>query len=195
MRIEAAPRIMAVAAVCAGALIALVVSEGVARASGQEALLPMEAVDPRALLQGHYVELRLIQRLTPNRPCPAVNGDVEWLAFHRGDNEVLTFAGGARSRDGAQQIAPVPIKGAFTCSEPTAGADGVPGAPGWVQLDIGIERFHASQAEAERIERILREQRPGETPRAFAIVSVARDGRARLKGLVIDGQRLNLDWL
>jgi hypothetical protein len=195
MRVQPAPRILAVAALCAAALVALVISEGMAREGGQEALLPMEAVDPRSLLQGHYVELRLIQRLEPNAPCPQVEGDAEWLAFNRGDDQVLSFAGGAVSRDGAQQIAPIPLKGTFTCSEPVIGAEGNPGAPGWVQLDLGIDRFHINQAEAERIERVLRAQRPDEDTRAFAIVSVARDGSARLKGLVIDGERLELNWL
>ncbi len=195
MRVQPAPRILAVAALCAAALIALVVSEGVARESGQEALLPIEAVDPRSLLQGHYVELRLIQRLEPNEPCPQVDGDAEWLAFYRGVNEVLTFAGGAPSREGAQQIAPVPLKGTFTCSEPVITVDGSPGAPGWVQLDLGVDRFHINQADALRIERVLRAQRPGEETRAFAIVSVARDGQARLKGLMVDGERLELSWL
>lgn len=195
MRIQPASRILAVAAICVAALIGLVISEGIARESGQEALLPMEAVDPRSLLQGHYVDLRLIQRLEPNQPCPQVEGGAEWIAFTRGDNGVLTFAGGARSRDGAQQMGPVPIKGAFTCSEPVIGFEGAPGTPGFVQLDLGVDRFHINQADALRIEEVLRQQRPGEETRAFAIISVARDGRARLKGLVVDGERLELNWL
>jgi hypothetical protein len=195
MRIQPAPRILAVAALCVAALVGLVMSESAARASGQEAFLPMEAVDPRALLQGHYVQLNLIQRLAPSEPCPQVEDGAEWLAFYRGEDEVLTFAGGANSREGAQQIAPVPIKGTFLCSEPVAGAEGDPGMPGWVQLDLGIDRFYIDQAEAERIELVLGAQRPGEETRAFAIISVSRDGRARLKGLVIDGQRLELNWL
>lgn len=195
MRVQPAPRILAVAALCTASLIALVVSEGVARESGQEALLPMEAVDPRSLLQGHYVELRLIQRLEANEPCPQVDGNAEWLAFYRGDNDVLTFAGGAPSREGATQIAPVPVKGTFTCSEPVITVDGSSGTPGSVELDLGVDRFHINQADAQRIERVLREQRPGEEMRAFAIVSIARDGQARLKGLMVDGERLELSWL
>jgi hypothetical protein len=195
MRVQPAPRILAVAALCAASLIALVVSEGVARESGQEALLPMEAVDPRSLLQGHYVELRLIQRLEPNEHCPQVEGGAEWIAFYRGDNDVLTFAGGALSREGATQIAPVPVKGTFVCSEPVITVDGSSGTPGSVELDLGVDRFHINQTDALRIERVLREQRPGEETRAFAIVSVARDGQARLKGLVVDGERLELSWL
>ena len=195
MRIQPAPRILAVAARCAAALIALVITEGAARASGQEALLPMEAVDPRSLLQGHYVQLRLIQRLEGSEPCPQVEGQAKWIAFYRGDDEVLRFAGAARSREGATQLAPITLKGAFTCSEPVIGADANSGTPGWVQLDLGIDRFHINQADAERIERVLREQRPGHETRAFAIISMGRDGRARLKGLLIDGERLELTWL
>ena len=52
-------------------------------------------------------------------------------------------------------------------------AEGNPGMPGWVQLDLGVDRFHINQTDAMRIERVLREQRPGEETRAFAIVSVA----------------------
>jgi hypothetical protein len=195
MRIKPAPRIMAVAALCVAALIALVVSEGIARESGQEALLPMEAVDPRSILQGHYVDLRLIQRLEPDVPCPQVEGGAEWLAFTRESNGVLTFDGGARSRDGAQQMGSVPVKGTFTCSEPVVGFEGAPGTPGWVQVDLGVDRFHINQADALRIEEVLSQQRPGEEVRALAIISIARDGQARLKGLMVDGERLELNWL
>jgi hypothetical protein len=62
-------------------------------------------------------------------------------------------------------------------------------------MHLGIERFHINQADAVRIERILRERVPGGEPRAYAIVSVGRDGRARLKGLMVDGERLELSWL
>ena len=47
MKIAAAHRILAVAGLCAAALVALVIVEGYARDGGQEITLPMEAVDPR----------------------------------------------------------------------------------------------------------------------------------------------------
>jgi hypothetical protein len=193
MKITAAPRIMSVAGVCAAALIGLVVSEGVARQSGQEALLPMEAVDPRALLSGHYVVVGLVQRLDPGEQCPpAVDGD--WVAL-RPDGDIHVLAGGASSREQAQQVGPLPVKGGFDCTPPTSAANDAPAIPGWVRLDLGVERFHINQRDAMRIERLLREQRPGEETRAFAIISVGRDGRARLKGLKVDGERLELSWL
>jgi hypothetical protein len=195
MRVQPSHRIVAVAVLCVAALIALVANEGMARQSGQEALLPMEAIDPRAPLSGHYVQLNLMQRLAPNTPCPQVEGGADWIAFTRGADGVLSFAGGSTSRDGAQQMGPVLVEGTFTCSEPVIGFDGAEGMPGWVRLDLGIDRFHINQTDAMRIERVLREQRPGQETRAFAIVSVSRDGTARLKGLMIDGERLELTWL
>jgi hypothetical protein len=193
MRIAAAPRILIVAALCSAALIALVASEGAARQGGQEVLLPIEAVDPRSLLSGHYVMLNLTQRLEPDQVCPAA-GDWDWIALRRqGDSHRLV--GGAQSREDAQQVGPLPVKGNFFCTPPVAPTPESAGAPGFVRLDIGVERFHANQADALRIERVLREQQPGEETRAFAIVSVGRDGRARLRGLLIDGERLELSWL
>jgi hypothetical protein len=67
--------------------------------------------------------------------------------------------------------------------------------PGWLSLDLGPDRFYINQADATRIENVLREQRVGEETRAFAVLSVGRDGRARLRALLIDGERYDLNWL
>lgn len=192
MKINAAPRIIIVAALCVAGLIGLVVSEGAARQSGQEILLPMEAVDPRSLLAGHYVQLNLSQRLEPNETCPASAG-TEWIAL-RQDGAAYVAAGAADSREQAQLIG-LPVKGAFTCMEPTPATEVAEGMPGWLTLDIGVERFHINQTDALRIERVLREQTINEATRAFAIVSIGRDGRARLKGIMVDEERLELNWL
>lgn len=193
MKVAAAPRIMIVAAVCVLALIGLVVGEGLARRSGVEVLLPMQAVDPRSLLSGHYVQVDLSQRLDPGEQCPpAIEGD--WVAL-RPQGDVHVLAGGALSRELAQQVGPLPVKGAFECFAPSPASADAPATPGWVRLHLGVERFHINQRDALRIERVLREQQVGGDSRAFAIVSVGRDGRARLKGLRIDGERLELDWL
>jgi uncharacterized membrane-anchored protein len=192
MKIKAPARILAVAGLCLAALIGLVINEALARASGQEVLLPIEAVDPRSLLHGHYVQLDLTQRLAQGEQCPP-QGDWKWVALQpRGDVHVL--AGGADSRNAAQGLGALPIKGSFTCQDPFILGEGE-AQPGWVRLDLGIDRFHINQQDAERIERVLRDQRPDDEIRAYAIVSVARDGHARLRGLIVDGERLELNWL
>lgn len=193
MKIPAPHRILAVAGLCAAALIALVISEGVARDSGQEITLPMEAVDPRALLSGHYVQLNFTDRLEANDTCPA-SSDGEWVAL-RPQGNIYIAVGAAESRDQAEGLGPLPVKGTFTCSAPTPAQDGVEAMPGWLTLNLGVDRFHINQTDATRIERVLREQRPGEETRAFAILSVARDGRARLRALLIDNERFDLSWL
>jgi hypothetical protein len=189
---NAPARILAVAALCVASLVGLVVYEGTARSGGQEILLPMEAVDPRSLLSGHYVQLNLTQRLAGAETCPAA-GDWKWIAL-RPHADVYELQGGAASRDGALALGPLPVKGSFECSPPTPML-GVEPLPGWVRLDIGVERFHINQTDALRIEQVLRDQNVNEATRAYAIVSIGRDGRARLKGLMIDGERLELTWL
>jgi hypothetical protein len=193
MKIAAPPRILAVAALCAAALIALGVSEGFAREGGQEITLPMAAVDPRAVLSGHYVQLNFNQRIAPDQACPQA-GDWEWVAL-RPQDDIHVVVGGALSREQAERTGSLPVKGTFTCSPPTPASEGVEPMPGWLTLDLGVDRFHINQTDAMRIERVLREQRIDQETRAFAILSVGRDGRARLRALVIDGERFDLSWL
>lgn len=192
MKIGAPARILIVTALSVLGLIGLVVSEGMARQSGQEILLRMEAVDPRSLLSGHYVVMNLTERLEIGEQCPP-GAEGEWLALRADEGEIYALAGAAETRDAARQIAPLSVRGSFTCNAPIE-APGSEPFPGWVQIDIGVDRFHIDQTEALRIESVLREQTPDATPRAYAIVSVGNDGRARLKGLMIDGERLELNW-
>jgi uncharacterized membrane-anchored protein len=195
MKIDAAPRIMIVAAICALALIGVVVMEGAARAGGQEIMLPMQAVDPRSLLSGHYVQISLSQTLQPNEHCPDEQNGWDWIALKPIGGGVYGVAGGAHSREQTEQIGPVSVKGSFSCSPPTPpGKDAPEGFTGSVRIEIGIDRFYINQSEAERIDQIVRASGAGEA-RAFAIVSIGSDGQARLKGLQVEGRRLELTWL
>jgi hypothetical protein len=186
VRFAPAARILAAAGICAASLITLVINENSARASGLEVHLRMEGVDPRSLLSGHYVALALTDRLAPGEDCPTM-GAWRWVALRR-DGAFHALVGGAMSRDSAQQVGPLPVRGTFTCI-----SSGDPATQGWVTLHVGAERFHVNQREATRIERALRDADPG-TP-AYAIVSIGRDGRARLKAIVVNGERLDLSLL
>lgn len=193
MKVAAHHRILAVAGLCAAALVTLVITEGFAREGGQEITLPMEAVDPRSLLLGHYVQLNFTSRLDGSEVCPPDSGG-EWIAL-RPESDIYVAAGSADSRDQAERLGPLPVKGTLTCSAPTPAQPGIEAMPGWLSLNLGVDRFHINQADAMRIEQVLRAQRPGEETRAFAILSVGRDGRARLRALLIDGERFDLSWL
>lgn len=193
MKLEPAPRILIVAGLCVLGLIALVVNEGLARAAGVEVRLPMAAYDPRSLLSGDYVTLSIREPLAVGEPCPVTDDSRDWLALTpTGDHH--TLAGSAPSLEEALQVGPIPVKGTFTCNAPSPADGATPGQPGLIAMDVGISRFHINHAEARRIEQILRDQQVGEEPSVYAILSIAHDGRARLKGLLVDGERLELNW-
>lgn len=179
-------RILAAAGLLIVLLIALVVAEDRARARGREVVLPMEAVDPRNLLTGHYVDLRLTQRLAGdcprNLPNPASPG---WLALRKeAGRHVLT--GGAATRAQALKLGEVAVRGHAYCTRVPEGEA--------VTLDIGVDRFHADQDEAQAMEAQLRARPGGQPLPAFVVVSVGEDGRARLKGVILDGKRTDLTW-
>lgn len=186
--------ILIVAALCLVALATLVVREGMARDAGTEILLTMEAVDPRALLSGHYVIVDLRERITPSSVCPERTGQQQWLALApNGDHH--SFAGATADRESAAQLGPIVVRGDFDCFVPAPDTAPETATEGWTSLNLGIDRFHINQTDAERIEHVLRDQAISEATPAYAIVSVGRDGRARLKGLVVDGERIELNWL
>jgi len=190
-------RILAVGAICIAALIALVVRESAARASGTEILLAMEAVDPRALLQGHYVTIAMRETLDEGAPCPPTTSSPApdgWVALAPGDGNVYHAAGGSGVREEAATHAPLVVRGGIACDQFLDELGKPTGQPTIVSLDLGINSFYVDQREAERIDHILREQNAGEDARVFAIVSAGQDGRARLRGLLVDGERLELNW-
>lgn len=188
-------RILAVCALCIAALITLVVRESMARASGTEVLLAMEAVDPRALLQGHYVSLNLRELRDP--PCPPTNASPAadgWVALQAGEGGVYHAVRGAGLRAEAETPGALLVRGGIACNDFTDQTGKPSAEPVTVSLDLGVSAFYVAQAEARRIETILGEQQVGEDARVFAIVSIGRDHRARLKGLMVDGARLELGW-
>lgn len=184
-------RIWAAAVLLVLLLGGLVIRETRARAAGVEVRLPMEAVDPRALLTGQYVSLQLTQALEPGKPCPpgAVGANSPgWIALTpspSGDR----VSGFAPTRAQAARLGPVTLKGKLFCWSSRAGED----RPGGVTLDIGVRRFHADQRQAQALDKALQERRTGEAS-AFAVVSVGGDGTPRLKGVIVNGRRTDLSW-
>lgn len=193
-------RILIVAALCVLGLIGLVVRESMARASGTEVLLAMEAVDPRSLLSGHYVIVALQERrLVGCEPPPTLDEDLErefasyrWLALSK-NGVTHSVTGVAKTRDEALADGEVAVLGTTECADAFGPANTPPQSVN--RLDLGISRFHINQTDAERIDRLLRAQNAEAPQRVFAIVSIGEDGRARLKGLQVDGERLELSWL
>ena len=185
-------RIAAAAAVLVLLLVGVVLRENGARAAGREALLPMEAVDPRDLLTGHYVALRLTQQLALGQPCPRERSTFEdggWIGLKPAGGHYRFIGVGASRQAALAGGAELAVRGGVYCSRTAFGNT----ESDVVTLDIGVDRFHADQDEAQAIEKALRERRQGEAP-AFAVVSVGDDGRARLKGVIVGGKRTDLTW-
>lgn len=201
-------RILIVAALCVISLVGLVVRESMARDSGTEVLLAMEAVDPRSLLSGHYVIVGLQENLPEGETCPPAyiyedwigpqprqEIPTDWIALSRSGDTYRVAMRSLPSREEALSIGAVAVLGTSFCNPRQLDERGAVIQPASQQMDLGISRFHINQADAERIDRMLRAQTPDSEQRIFAIVSIGRDGRARLKGLSIDGERLELSWL
>ena len=193
-------RIVAAAVVLAAGLVTLVVREGVARAQGQEARLAMQGYDPRALLTGHYVQFQLRHDLPPGARCPpGASADSRareaWVALRR-EGPRYAPAGAAPTQAEALRLGPLAVRGVLRCeSSPSLPWLGARAAePKSLRLDVGIDRIHLDQAEAEAMERQLRRFGPEAPVEADAIVSVGRDGKARLTGVVVGGRRTDLNW-
>lgn len=218
--LKAPLRIMIVAALCVLALIGTVVREGLERSAptAHTVDMRMRAIDPRALLSGHYVIISLEDTVFTRGdrdPCAdfeAIEERQSWLALiYQGPEfriepppeQPLSYApiGARRSRDAAQSLTErdgwrgVAARGSAVCSElPDQANGGIRVASVQTQLP-GIERFYAPQAEAERIDGLLR-QRDGEEPAmVYAMISISESGRARLVGLKVNGEIIELNWL
>ena len=204
----AAIRILAVAAVAILGLVGLVVEESRARAAGAEVTLAMEAVDPRALLSGHYVAITLREALPPDQACPPGTDTTSasplfpfnqtptaplWIALApMGDHHAV--AGAAKDRATAARFAPLVARGTVSCApgrKPTA-EEPEPLESGSVSLDLGVNRFYASQDEARRIDALMARRGAGDASPVSAILSIGGDGKARLKGLKVEGRRIEL---
>lgn len=196
-------RIVAAALVLTLALVSLVAREGLARARGQEVLLAIAGADPRSILSGHYLQFRLADEIPKAQACAHVLKDPDatgrsararqvWVALRR-EGATHRAVAVANTREAALKLGDVALRGEARClvigfvTGPLA--KGEPEVS--LMLDIGIDRFHADQAEAQRLERDLR---GASADTAFAVVSIGRDGKARLKGLVIGARRTDLDW-
>ncbi len=190
--IKALPlRILAAGLLLTTMLVVLVVAEDRARAAGREVALPMEAFDPRSLLTGHYVALQLAQRLAPGQACQIRNRPIQeggWLGLRAADGR---FMGAGDTREAALRAGgDVAVRGGVHCSRVMIDQ----AEANVVILDVGVDRFHADQDEAEAMEKVLRARPDGRPVPAFAVVSVGHDGRARLKGVILDGRRTDLTW-
>ena len=189
-------RILVVSGLLVAALIGLVVREGAARAEGQEVALPITGYDPRELLTGHYVQFQIQTERPTQSPCPpGVGGSGKrWIAL-RPQGSLFEPVAEAMSQAEALKRGPVAVRGTLACFGAQTILDratGLERQATMVQIDVGVDRLHVDQQQAEAIQKALRTG--GAAPEAYVILSVGHDGKARLKGLVAAGKRTELTW-
>jgi hypothetical protein len=192
-------RILAVAVLTVLALIGLVVHEQIARDAGTEIRMAMQPVDPQSLLSGAYVEVSPTESLPVGQPCPpgATEGPPpptdlgqrpsHWLALaRRGDT--WSVAGVADTQAAAARFAPLTARGDAYCIALA------PDTPGSVTADLGVDRVSLSQAEATHVSELVARPVAQGGGTVQALISIGADGQARMKGLVVNGQRMELTW-
>ncbi|WP_337188597.1 GDYXXLXY domain-containing protein [Phenylobacterium sp.] len=196
-------RILAAAVVLTVTLCGLVVREGVARAGGQEIRLAITGYDPRSLLSGHYVRFQIRGDDPGGLACPPgsernAGAPRRWVALRR-QGEAHVASGAAGTRTEAAALGEVVVRGSLTCMrvmDETVLPDGAvrrESVSRLAAIDLGVDRIHLDQAQAQTLERRL-QGREEAAARAFAVFSVDAGGKARLKGLVVDGRRYDLNW-
>jgi hypothetical protein len=183
--------IVAAALLLAAALIALVLGEDHARRQGTEVALRVQQVDPRSLLSGHYSQLDFVEDTPPGFNCGALASYFElsflhkaprWIAL-RPNGDHHSFAGAGKTREQAAQHGALLVRGDASCR---GGSD-----QQQVEINIGLNRFHASQKEAQALDALIRDPKQHAV---YALVSVGKDGHPRLAGLRVDGKDTRLDW-
>ncbi len=200
MRFPKAPvRILVVACLLVAALIGLVIREGTARSEGDEVSLSITGYDPRELLTGHYVQFQIQSNRPGSVQCPPGIGEGEarsqrWVALAPAGQHDEAVAETA-SRPEALKHGPIAVIGRLTCLSESPVIDPKHSSnpeASTIQIDVGVDRLHVDQAQAEAIQKAL--QTRTVPPEAYVILSIGRDGKARLKGLVAGGKRTDLTW-
>lgn len=179
-------RLLAAGLLLSAGLAAAAVMHISAVASGSEVIIPAQAFDPRALLTGHYAQLRYAISQAGAEAvagvAPKPGWQPVWVAIVPAENDWKAVS------VTAQKPAAAPAGGHLVRAEARVHKD----SP--ADLRYGIERIYAQQGEAEAIERAVRAVGESEDSRLKVVAALGRDGRLRVKGLVMGGKRTDLGW-
>ena len=176
----------AVALMQTAALAKIVVDRQTLLKTGREIKMQVLPVDPRDIMRGDYVTLGY--GLTPMTLTEAqIDGPLGSIArnspafvtLHQGSENTWTVGKVSATYPNAVSAGDVVLRGRVSQRW-----DG--GTPGTVHLnvDFGIEKFFVPEGTGKPIEQQVRDKK------TLALVSVGPDGEAALKGLIIDGERL-----
>lgn len=184
----------ALGALMIAALVGAAAAHQARIAAAREIVVASEAVDPRALLVGHYARLAL-------QPAAADPGTPRPAGLTPGAKAIAHLAPGTAPgvwRVAALAAANGPAPG------PAAGGDVAVAITvtqvdedGRVSFVWGPDRVYLDQKEAVAVEEATRrafDAAPDTPARVHAILAVEADGTTLVKGVVIDGKRIETRW-
>lgn len=159
----------------------------VRRESGIEVRLKVVPVDPRSLFMGNYMTLSYDISDVDVRYVRASMLDPKDLPSGRTVYVILDTTGPTAIVQGVSQFQPSVLKpgGVFLKSRVTRNrfARGGQSGGGTITVDYGISRYFIPEARQEEVNRMGRDN-------IVAIASVSPDGQAMLKGIEVNGKRL-----
>ena len=153
--------------------------------AGAPIVTPVEGFDPRALLTGHYAQLRFpfstFEALPASETSGLRPGEPVWARLE----ETLVgwrIAGLSPVRTGQGLEAKGVLENTYTDPDTqTAGGS----------IRFGVERYYAQQAEAEALEARLRET---DAAPVEVELRLAADGQLHIRALIVDGETRPLTW-
>lgn len=168
-------RLILVAGAMSAFLIAMIADHNIRRATGTEVIFDLEPVDPRDILAGYYV---IISTPVHRMDLSETGGEDEFTAGN--DIYVVVEPGDGGSWQPAAVYSRPPSEGVFLHGK-VRSASAIN-----VSAEFNLERYYADEDSA----RALDERRRTDRDSLRLIVSVGRDGRAIIRGLEIDGERV-----
>jgi uncharacterized membrane-anchored protein len=153
--------------------------------SGKEVTLAVRPLDPRDLFRGDYVILGYdISRLTKS----ATESDPEFSGFVKGGDAFVTLSpapGGAWTTAHVGTSYPAKVDPGDIVIKGTIVSTWQSKEPAEVAASVryGIEQYFVPEGAGQDLQAKVRDHK------IEAIIAVAADGTAALKGLVIDGER------
>lgn len=151
--------------------------------TGREIVLPIKPVDPRDLFKGDYARLGYdISTLDANLIAPELREGhsqrTVFVTLEQGSDAVWRPVAVTQARPAGLQANQVVLAGRVSTGRVSTGMRWAP------RVTYGIERYFVPEGEGLKLEALAR------TSTLSAIVAVDGAGRAAIKGLLRDGQRV-----
>ncbi len=200
-------RLAMVGVAMAAALLGAAGQRHLALANAREVLMVSEAVDPRALLVGHYAVLNLTpQRLDlPSAQAQTYKPGAQVFVrltpeVEKGRWKIASLSPTRLAASGEDLIVRARVRDVYSSGEPSSLST--------VNLTYGPDRIYLSQEEAVAVEKATRRMwvepgppGPNGEPAAepvqkpvYAILAVTPAGDVWITGVELDGERLEARW-